>query len=525
MFTRRDNQDPTPMTNRIATAPRAGTWKDPADLKRVSPGAGEPKTLDTGVRPAPVRVAPSHPAAPDEMKAAQPGAATPPAQVVPFPAATASKPPARTSQNSALTNPIVIEAKEKVLAILFDYIDIQRAAAMPRQQFDVELGEIADKILIDQKIGMSGAERKALHTILLDEMLGYGPLQPLIDDPNLNDILVNGPNKVFVERAGRMELTDVRFRNEEHVKTIAVRIATWAGRRVDEKNPICDARLADGSRVNIVAPPLAIRGTSISIRKFPDRKLSLDELAQKGSLSPAMARLLKVAAHSRLNILVSGGTGAGKTTLLNAMSSAISSNERIITIEDTAELRLDQDNVVTLEARIANVEGEGEVTIRHLLRNALRMRPDRIIVGEVRGDEVVDMLQAMNTGHDGSFCTIHSNGPRDALSRLENMVALSGSKLPMDALRTQIASAVDLIVHVERMRDGCRRVTHIVEVTDATDGVIKMQELFKFEVQNGDAEGNVTGKFQCSGAMPTFLQRALYFGLGDELRAIVRDAT
>jgi pilus assembly protein CpaF len=329
--------------------------------------------------------------------------------------------------------------------------------------------------------------------------------------------MVNGPKQIYVERGGKLELTDVEFRDNAHVMNIATRIVTQVGRRIDESSPLCDARLEDGSRVNIIAPPLAIDGTSISIRKFAKKKITLDVMARQNNISEPLSQVLKIAARCRLNVLISGGTGSGKTTLLNAMSRLIDHGERVVTIEDAAELQLQQPHVVRLETRPPSLEGLGEITMRDLVKNALRMRPDRIIMGEVRGAEAMDMLQAMNTGHDGSMCTLHANSPREALTRLENMVAMSGFKLPARAVRTQIADAVHLVVQISRMRDGMRRVNKVSEIVGMEGDVITTQDLFSFDFQGEGADGKLLGSFASSELRPHFATRADYFGLGEKL--------
>src|SRR5436853_629401 len=343
----------------------------------------------------------------------------------------------------------------------------------------------------------------------------------LIADETVNDIMVNGPKQVYVERRGKLELTDVQFRDDDHLMNVATKIVTRVGRRIDEARPLVDARLPDGSRVNIIIPPLALDGASISIRKFSKKSITLDTMAAGGSISPAMATVLKIAARTRLNILISGGTGSGKTTLLNALSRMIDSTERTVTIEDAAELQLQQPHVVRLETRTANLEGTGEITMRDLLKNALRMRPDRIIIGECRGEEALDMLQAMNTGHDGSMSTIHANNPREALTRLENMIGMAGINLPSRATRTQIASAVHLICQVNRMRDGARRVTQITEVVGMEGDIITTQDLFTFQFQGEGADGKLRGTFSPSGIRPAFLPRAEYYGLDRALLEVI----
>ena len=404
-------------------------------------------------------------------------------------------------------------AKQRLQAPLMERIDTRAAAALDRETLAREVGELVVELLAEQKLQLNGPERTLLVERLLDDMLGLGPLEPLLADEAVNDIMVNGPKQVYVERRGKLERTDVTFRDNAHVMQIATRIVTAIGRRVDESTPLVDARLADGSRVNIIIPPLAIDGPSISIRKFSKKKITLEVMERQENLSSAMATVLRIAARSRLNILISGGTGSGKTTLLNAMSQMIDHGERIVTIEDAAELQLQQPHVVRLETRVANLEGQGEITMRDLVKNALRMRPDRVILGEIRGAEALDMLQAMNTGHDGSLCTIHANRPREALTRLENMVGMSGINLPAKAVRTQIASAVDLIIQISRMRDGVRRITYITEVVGMEGDVVTMQDLFWYEFTGEAPGGKLLGNFKPAGIRPHFAPRAAYYGL------------
>jgi pilus assembly protein CpaF len=376
------------------------------------------------------------------------------------------------------------------------------------------VNDIADRT----RVRLNEREEKILVTELVDDMIGLGPLEPLLDDESVNDILVNGPNDVYVERAnGKLEKTSVRFRDAAHLVNVAQRIATAVGRRIDEATPMVDARLADGSRVNIVLPPLVLNGGTISIRKFAKREITLDHMVARGNISGPMARFLNVAAKARLNIIISGGTGSGKTTLLNAISRFIDQTERIVTIEDAAELRLQQPHVVQMETRLANVEGVGRIAQRELLRNALRMRPDRIIVGEVRGEEAFDMMQAMNTGHDGSMSTMHANAPRDTLARLETMVLMGSVNLPLKAIRAQIASAVNLIVQVDRMRDGVRRVQNIVEVVGMEGDIITMQDVFSFQQQGEKRDGRLAGTFVATGYRPHCVERAAAYGLEREL--------
>src|SRR5215471_8432002 len=407
----------------------------------------------------------------------------------------------------------VEEAKLKIQPLVVDRIDIRAAARLDRDELGRQIGELVGEILREEKIRLNQREQKDLVELLLDDMLGLGPLEPLLADETVTDIMVNGPYQVYVERKGKLELTDVKFRDNQHVLNICSRIVSQVGRRVDESQPLCDARLLDGSRVNIIIPPLAIDGPSISIRKFSKKGITLDIMAKQRNISENMAKVLKIASRSRLNILISGGTGSGKTTLLNAMSQLIDVGERIVTIEDAAELQLQQPHVVRLETRPPNLEGVGEINMRDLVKNTLRMRPDRIILGEVRGAEALDMLQAMNTGHDGSLGTIHANRPREALTRLENMIGMASINLPAKAVRTQISSAIDMIVQVSRMRDGMRRITSIMEVVGMEGDVITTQDLYTFEFEGEDTQGNIKGVYKSSGLRPHFLPKAGYFGL------------
>jgi pilus assembly protein CpaF len=412
-------------------------------------------------------------------------------------------------------------AKAQIQPLVLEHMDVAAAAEMPRAVFEAQLTGWVKDLLTETKIQLNFLEQRELVESLIADMLGLGPLEPLIEDETVTDIMVNGARQVYVERRGKLELTGVRFRDDDHVMNVATRIVTRVGRRIDEATPLVDARLLDGSRVNIITPPLAIDGPTISIRKFSKKTITLDTMAQQANISPEMATLLKVAARCRLNILISGGTGSGKTTLLNALSRLIDPTERTVTIEDAAELQLQQPHVVRLETRPPNLEGSGEITMRDLLRNALRMRPDRIILGEIRGAEALDVLQAMNTGHDGSMSTIHANTPREALTRLENMVGMTGINLPSRAVRTQIAAAVHLIAQVNRMRDGIRRVTHVIEVVGMEGDVITTQELFTFQFKGEATDGKLRGVFNSSGIRPFFLPRAEYYGLDRALLEII----
>ena len=412
-------------------------------------------------------------------------------------------------------------AKMQIQPLVLEHMDVAAAAEMPRAVFEAQLSGWVKDLLTESKIQLNFIEQRELVEMLIADMLGLGPIEPLIEDESVTDIMVNGAKQVYVERRGKLELTDVRFRDDDHVMNVATKIVTRIGRRIDESQPLVDARLADGSRVNIITPPLAIDGPSISIRKFSKKTITLDTMAQQTNISPQMATLLKIAARCRLNILISGGTGSGKTTLLNALSRMIDAAERTVTIEDAAELQLQKPHVVRLETRPPNLEGTGEITMRDLLRNALRMRPDRIILGEIRGAEALDVLQAMNTGHDGSMSTIHANSPREALTRLENMVGMTGINLPSRAVRTQIAAAVHLIAQVNRMRDGVRRVTHVMEVVGMEGDTITTQELFTYQFQGETTEGMLRGVFKSSGIRPFFLPRAEYYGLDRPLLEVI----
>src|SRR5690348_5031187 len=424
--------------------------------------------------------------------------------------------PADLLAEPAETDPIE-DAKDRIQPKLLSRIDVSAASALPRVELAREIGEVVAEIAAEEKIQLNAVEQRNLVTKLVNDMVGLGPLEPLLADEGITDIMVNGPNQIYIERGGKLELSKVRIRDDSHVMNVATRIVTAIGRRVDESSPLCDARLADGSPVNIIIPPLAIDGASISIRKLSEKKITLDVMSRQSNLSLAMSNVLKIAGRCRLNILISGGTGSGKTTLLNAISQMIDAGERIVTIEDAAELQLQQPHVVRLETRTANLEGNGEISMRDLVKNALRMRPDRIILGEVRGAEAVDMLQAMNTGHEGSLGTIHANRPREALTRLENMIGMAGINLPSKAVRTQIASALDMIVQVSRMRDGVRRITQITEVIGMEGDVITTQDLFHYEVEGESPDGKLMGRFVSSGLRPNFVPKAAYFGLDKAL--------
>ncbi|MBU6498119.1 MAG: CpaF family protein [Rhodospirillales bacterium] len=392
-------------------------------------------------------------------------------------------------------------------------LDPASVASMSAERLTQEVERLLSEIATERRLQLNGREQRQLAGELVNDMLGLGPLEPLLEDDSITDIMVNGPERVFVERKGKVVLSGTRFRDASHVANISQRIASAIGRRIDESSPMVDARLKDGSRVNIVFPPLALDGPYISIRKFARRVIDFQKLIAFGSLTAPVARVLEIAGRARLNVIVSGGTGSGKTTLMNAMSRMIDVGERVVTVEDAAELQLQQPHVVRLETRPPSLEGRGEVTQRDLIRNALRMRPDRIIVGEVRGAEAFDMLQAMNTGHDGSMSTIHANTSRDALTRIENMVQMGNMGLPSQSIRTQIVGAVDLIVQVERQRDGGRRVIQVTDVCGQEGDTVILNDVFTFAVDGENLGGGLVGRYRISRARPSFHQRLSYFGL------------
>src|SRR6478672_11728071 len=405
------------------------------------------------------------------------------------------------------------ELKVQLHQRLLDLINLQALDQMSREQIEAEVGDIVAEELAKQNHALNLAERKQLVGDVLDELLGLGPLEPLLKDPTITDILVNGHNRVFVERYGVLEPSPVRFKDEKHLIRIIQKIVSAVGRRIDESSPMVDARLADGSRVNAVVPPLALDGSLLSIRKFARVPISLERLIEIGSVPIQVAEVLKAVVGSRRNVLISGGTGSGKTTLLNAMSAFIDNRERIVTIEDSAELQLQQEHVVRLETRPPNIEGKGEVTQRDLVKNALRMRPDRIIVGEVRSGEAFDMLQAMNTGHEGSMTTVHANTPRDALSRVEQMIGMSGIDIPARSARAQIASAINVVVQVARLSDGRRQLLAVSELTGMEGDVVTMQDIFRFRQTGVDSEGMVKGRFEATGIRPRFLDQVMAHGI------------
>jgi len=397
------------------------------------------------------------------------------------------------------------ELKVQLHQRLLDVLNLTALDQMSREQIGAEVGGIIAEELTRQNQPLNNVERQQLTVDVLDELLGLGPLEPLLKDPTITDILVNGPNKVFVERFGVLEHTATRFKDDKHLLRIIQKIVSAVGRRIDESSPMVDARLADGSRVNAVVPPLAIDGSLLSIRKFSRVPIVMERLIEIGSMPAALAMVLEAIVRARRNVLISGGTGTGKTTMLNAMSAYIDARERVVTIEDSAELQLQQDHVVRLETRPPNIEGRGEITQRELVKNALRMRPDRIIVGEVRAGEAFDMLQAMNTGHDGSMTTIHANTARDSLSRVEQMIGMSGLDVPARSARAQIASAIHIVIQIGRMSDGRRRIVSLAEITGMEGEVITMQEVFRYRQTGMGANGEVLGHFEATGIRPRFV--------------------
>ncbi|MFL6752868.1 MAG: CpaF family protein [Sphingomicrobium sp.] len=405
------------------------------------------------------------------------------------------------------------ELKVELHQRLLDLINLQALDKMSREQIEEEVGDIVAEELGKQNHALNHAERKQLVGDVLDELLGLGPLEPLLKDPTITDILVNGYSRVFVERYGVLEPSPVRFKDEKHLIRIIQKIVSAVGRRIDESSPLVDARLADGSRVNAVVPPLSLDGSSLSIRKFAKVPISMERLIEIGSVPIQMGEVLKAVVASRRNVLISGGTGSGKTTMLNAMSAFIDGRERIVTIEDSAELQLQQEHVVRLETRPPNIEGKGEIVQRDLVKNALRMRPDRIIVGEVRAGEAFDMLQAMNTGHDGSMTTVHANTARDALSRVEQMIGMSGIDIPARSARAQISSALHVVLQVARLSDGRRKVVSLSELTGMEGEVITMQEIFRFRQTGISQEGQIIGRFEATGIRPRFLDQLMAHGI------------
>jgi len=412
------------------------------------------------------------------------------------------------------------EVKTAIFAALIDAIDLSQLAKLDAESAREEIRDVVNEIIGLKNVVMSIAEQEELLEDICNDVLGYGPLEPLLARDDIADVMVNGCDTVYIEVAGKVHMTGVRFRDNAQLLNICQRIVSQVGRRVDESSPICDARLPDGSRVNVIVPPLAIDGPTLTIRKFKKDKLTLDQLTRYGSISPEGAEILKIIGKSRCNVLISGGTGSGKTTLLNCLTGYIETTERVITCEDAAELQLQQPHVVRLETRPPNLEGEGEVTMRDLVKNCLRMRPERIIVGEVRGPEAFDLLQAMNTGHDGSMGTLHANSPREALSRLEGMITMGGYTLPSKTIREMISGSIDVIIQAARLRDGSRRITHVTEVVGMEGEVITTQDIFLYDILGEDAGGKIVGRHRSTGlGQPRFWDKARYYGEEKRLAA------
>jgi pilus assembly protein CpaF len=482
-----------------AAAPAARAPAAPV-AARAAPAAGGPRPVPT---PAPKPAAPSAPAAP----------------------ASRLQPSAEATETPEFRSEAYYRVKSTIFNALIETIDLTQLAQLDPESARDEIRDIVAEIISIKNVVMSIAEQEALLDDICNDVLGYGPLEPLLARDDIADVMVNGANSVFIEVNGKISKTGIRFRDNGQLMNICQRIVSQVGRRVDESSPICDARLPDGSRVNVIVPPLAIDGPTLTIRKFRKDKLKLSNLVEYGSISPAGAKILQIIGACRCNVLISGGTGSGKTTLLNTLTAFIDPTERVITCEDAAELQLQQPHVVRLETRPPNLEGSGQVTMRDLVKNCLRMRPERIIVGEVRGSEAFDLLQAMNTGHDGSMGTLHANTPREALSRLESMITMGGFSLPAKTIREIIVAAVDVVIQAARLRDGSRRITQITEVLGLEGDTIITQDLLNYEIQGEDQNGRIIGRHKGTGVgRPRFWERARYFGLEKELAQALDEA-
>lgn len=483
--------------------------------------APEQKTETVAETPAPKPAAPAagETPAPKAEAAPAPKPAAPPAQK-----AEAAKPADNAAPAAAVSNPRMERARKRIWTDLRDGIDLKSLARMDVEAARAEILSAVQEIGQFRGLDVTPAELAQIAKEAADDMLGFGPLEELLEMDGIADIMINGPKTIYIELNGKIQRAQIEFRDNQHLLTICQRIVGVIGRRVDESSPICDARLPDGSRVNVIIPPLAVDGCTMTIRKFAKEKLTLDKLVDFKAMTPNCAEMIKIVGNCRANVLVSGGTGSGKTTMLNCLTRYINLGERIITCEDACELQLQQPHVVRLETRPPNLEGVGEVTMRDLVKNCLRMRPDRIIVGEVRGSEAFDLLQAMNTGHDGSMGTVHANNPREALSRMENMIAMGGLNLPTQAVREQIASAVNVIIQVQRLRDGSRKVTHVTEITGMEGEIVTMQDLFRFDFEGEDEFGRIIGKQKSSGLRPILYERARMFGLEKKLLDVMSEA-
>ncbi|MFN7114797.1 MAG: CpaF family protein [Alphaproteobacteria bacterium] len=497
---------PPPPPPKPAEAPPADDVETQSEGAVPADEAAAPAAAsETPAAAAPVPAAAPKPAAPAAKKAEKPAEAPPP------PTAVAS-------------NPRMERARKRIWTDLRDGIDLKSLARMDVEAARAEILSAVQEIGQFRGLDVTPAELAQIAKEAADDMLGFGPLEELLEMEGIADIMINGPKTIYIELSGKIQRASIEFRDNQHLLTICQRIVGVIGRRVDESSPICDARLPDGSRVNVIIPPLAVDGCTMTIRKFAKEKLTLDKLVGFNAMTPNCAEMIKIVGNCRANVLVSGGTGSGKTTMLNCLTLYINQGERIITCEDACELQLQQPHVVRLETRPPNLEGIGEVTMRDLVKNCLRMRPDRIIVGEVRGPEAFDLLQAMNTGHDGSMGTVHANNPREALSRMENMIAMGGLNLPTQAVREQIASAVNVIIQVQRLRDGSRKVTHVTEITGMEGEVVTMQDLFRFDFEGEDEFGRIIGKQKSSGLRPILYERARMFGLEKKLLDVMSEA-
>ena len=478
--------------------------------------------LETAAEPADIATPATETGDAPAVETPKPPAVTKPAQQTPHKmepqaqggAAAANVPP----------NPRMDRARKRIWTDLRDGIDLKSLARMDAEAARTEILSAVQEIGQFRGLDVTPAELSQIAKEAADDMLGFGPLEELLEMEGIADIMINGPKTIYIELHGKIQRAKIEFRDNQHLLTICQRIVGVIGRRVDESSPICDARLPDGSRVNVIIPPLAVDGCTMTIRKFAKDKLTLDKLVGFNAMTPNCAEMIKIVGNCRANVLVSGGTGSGKTTMLNCLTRYINEGERIVTCEDACELQLQQPHVVRLETRPPNLEGVGEVTMRDLVKNCLRMRPDRIIVGEVRGPEAFDLLQAMNTGHDGSMGTVHANNPREALSRMENMIAMGGLNLPTSAVREQIASAVNVIIQVQRLRDGSRKVTHVTEITGMEGDVVTMQDLFRFDFEGEDEFGRITGRQKSSGLRPILFERARMFGLEKKLLDVMAEA-
>jgi pilus assembly protein CpaF len=474
---------------------------------QAAPAAVPAPAPKPGPKPAPRAAAPAAPAAVAEAPRPKPK----PAPAPPRPREAVEQVGQERSAEYYATKTMIFNA-------LIDTIDLSQLARLDNASAAEEIRDIVTEIIAIKNVAMSIAEQEQLLQDICNDVLGYGPLEPLLARDDIADIMVNGAGDVFIEVEGRVRKTNIRFRDNAQLMNICQRIVSQVGRRVDESSPICDARLADGSRVNVIAPPLALDGPTLTIRKFKKDKLRLQDLVKFGSITPEGAKVLEIIGASRCNVLISGGTGSGKTTLLNCLTAFIGPEERIVTCEDAAELQLQQPHVVRLETRPPNLEGQGQVTMRDLVKNCLRMRPERIIVGEVRGPEAFDLLQAMNTGHDGSMGTLHANSPRESLSRLESMITMGGYNLPAKTIREMISGSIDVVIQAARLRDGTRKITHVTEVLGMESDVIVTQDLFLYEITGEDSQGKIQGRHVSTGiARPKFWDRARYYGLEREL--------